>query len=397
MTRSVGAVETANVRIIHVADSFAPDIGGIETQVEALARRQSLAGHDVTVITAVAQPAELGLDVARAADGRWLTVAFPWRNFRLVADILDAGPVDIVHAHFTIISPMAIYVSRAASRRGIPVVITVHSLWWQVAIATRLCMVPFGWGRIRAAWSAVSTVAADHVRRTLRPATEVSVLPNIVDLTWWQRPAQPPDRKPGVVRLALVGRLKKRKHVDEFIDVLAEVRRRLPSDITLAVDIVGEGPRRVDLLAQVQRLDLSDCVTLLGHLEAADIRTLLHDSDLFIASSRQESFGIAALEARAAGLPVLGYRGNGLADFIVDGRDGLLVADSDAMIDSLLMLCEQPEELARLQKITTTTPPATGPDQAMAAVDTLYRRATSRTHSRDVAPPAATRRVVGDG
>jgi hypothetical protein len=88
------------VRIVHVADSFAPDVGGIEGQVESLARRQRGEGHAVSVITAVAEPADLDLDldVARAAKGRWLTVAFPWRNHRMVADVLDGSPIDVVHA-----------------------------------------------------------------------------------------------------------------------------------------------------------------------------------------------------------------------------------------------------------------------------------------------------------
>ncbi len=204
------------MRIIHAADSFAPDIGGIERQVQALAFRQKDQGHDVSVITAVNEPADLDLNVVRALPGRWLTVAFPWRNYRLVAAALDNGPIDLVHAHFTVISPIAIYVARAASRRGIPVAITVHSLWWQVAIAARLSSLPFGWGRTRAAWSAVSNVAAARVHRTLPRIDEVSVVPNLVDVQWWQRPETGAESIGDEVRVILVGRLKKRKHIDEL-------------------------------------------------------------------------------------------------------------------------------------------------------------------------------------
>ena len=367
------------MRIVHAADSFAPDVGGIERQVEDLARRQSAAGHDVTVITAVHEEADLGLQVVRAAAGRWLTVAFPWRNFRMVAAVLDSGPIDVVHAHFTVVSPLAIYVVRAASRRGIPVAITVHSLWWKVAVATRISMLPFGWGRIRAAWSGVSGVAAAHVRRTLPGAATVSVVPNLVDTDWWQ-PVEP-VRETGAdeVRLILVGRLKKRKHVREFIDVLAAVRPRIPADCIVRVRIVGEGPRRDDLQRQIDDLGLADWVTLMGRREPDEIRTLLHESDLFIASSRLESFGIAALEARAAGLPVMGYRGNGLSDFIADDVEGVLVDDAQEMTDALVKLLGEPGELARLRKTTVTFAPSVGVQEAMGAVDDLYRRARARS------------------
>jgi glycosyltransferase involved in cell wall biosynthesis len=368
------------VRIVHVADSFAPDVGGIERQVEGLALRQRDQGHDVTVITAVADPAELDLKVARASSGRWLTVAFPWRNHRMVADVLDGAPIDVVHAHFTVISPMAIYVTRAATRRGIPVAVTVHSLWWKVAVATRISTLPFGWGRMRAAWSGVSSVAASHVRRTLPRVDEVSVVPNLVDTQWWQPEEPRRETSSDEVRLILVGRLKKRKHIDEFIDVLARVRPRLPADAKVQVSVVGDGPRREDLQRQVDELGLSDWVTLLGHRAPAEIRTLLHESELFVASSRQESFGMAALEARAAGLPVLGYRGNGLSDFIADGIEGVLVADAAEMADALVSLLGQPDELDRLRKTTTAFPPSVGVEEAMSAVDELYRRARAMRH-----------------
>ncbi len=364
------------MRIVHVADSFAPDIGGIERQVETLVRAQRAHGHDVTVLTAVAEPADLDadLDVVRAAKGRWLTVAFPWRNRRIVAGVLDGRPIDVLHAHFTVISPMAVYVSRVASRRGIPVAVTVHSLWWKFAVAIRVSNLLFGWGRTRAAWSGVSTLAAGHVKRTLRRVQTVSVVPNLVDTDWW-RAGMPLQREASdTLRMVLVGRLKKRKHVDEFIDALAEVRRRIQVGAKVSVSIVGDGPRRADLQEQIDRLGLTDWVSLLGHRDAAAVRDLHHHSDLFVASSRQESFGIAALEARSAGLPVLGYR-NGLVDYIADGVDGVLVSDQPEMARALVNLIDQPDQMRHLLAVTTTVEPSITPLQATEAVEELYERA----------------------
>lgn len=380
------------MRIVHAADSFAPDIGGIERQVESLALLQRDQGHDVTVITAVNEPAELGLHVVRAAPGRWLTVAFPWRNYRMVAEVLDSGQIDVVHVHLTVISPLAIYVARAASRRGIPVAMTVHSLWWKVALATRISMLPFGWGRIRAAWSAVSSVAAGHVVRTLPGVGHVSVVPNLVDTQWWQLPGAARETDSAEIRLILVGRLKKRKHVGEFIDVLARIRQRMEPEAKVVVTILGDGPRRADLQRQLDELGLADWVSLLGCRERGEVRAMLHEADLFIASSRQESFGIAALEARAAGLPVVGYRGNGLADFIADGVEGQLVADDDEMVTALTTLLTEPEELERLRKTTTNCPPSVGVGQAVGAVEQLYGRARAM---HPAARQASTARVPG--
>ena len=361
------------MKIVHVTDSFAPRVGGIERQVEGLASRQTADGHDVTVITAVPDLAELDLPVARARGPRWVTAAFPWRHSRLVEAALDGA--DVVHAHYTIVSPVPEYVARVATRRGIPLGITVHSLWWQVAAATRVSNYPFGVGRADAAWSAVSSVAAEHVLRTLPRLDEVSVVPNLVDTEWW-RPQEPIRvTGDGGIQLALVGRLVKRKHVREFFDALANARSRIDADTAVRVRVVGDGARRADLQRQLKDSGLDDWVQLIGHRSPVAIRSLLHESDLFVATSRQESFGIAALEARAAGLPIVGFRGNGLADFVVDGTEGLLVEDDAGMADALALLLGDPEELNRLRKNTTTFAPSIGVPEAMDAVNALYERA----------------------
>ena len=360
------------MKIVHVTDSFAPRVGGIERQVEALASRQLADGHDVAVITAVPELADVDLRVARARGPRWVTAAFPWRHAKLVDAALDGA--DLVHTHFTIVSPVPEYVARVASRRGIPVGITVHSLWWQITPATRVSNFPFGVGQADAAWSAVSSVAARHVHRTLPRLAEVSVVPNLVDTDWWRPSAPLRTTGDGGVGIALVGRLVKRKHVREFLEALANARSRVDFDLPVQVRIVGDGPRREDLQAQIVELGLQDWVQLLGQRSPGAIRELLHRSDLFVASSRQESFGIAALEARAAGLPILGFRGNGLSDFVSDS-EGILVENDVEMADALTVLLGEPEELNRLRKNTTTFAPSIGVAEAMASVEALYERA----------------------
>lgn len=379
------------MRIVHVADSFAPDIGGIERQVETLVRRQIAQGHDVTVITAVAEQAALDseIDVVRAAKGRWLTVAFPWRNRRVVAEVLHGRHIDVVHAHFTVISPIAVYVTRAASRRGIPVATTVHSLWWQVAVATRVSTLPFGWGRMRASWSGVSRTAANHVRRTLPRVQQVSVVPNLIDIDFW-RDGVPAHRDLfGELRVVLVGRLKKRKHLDEIIAVVTEVRRQVPTGTAISVSIVGGGPRRDDLERQIDLAGMSDWIHLLGYQDSTAIRALHHRSHLFIASSRHEAFGIAAFEARAAGLPILGYHSSGLSDYITSGVDGVLVADRAEMVGALVEMARHPRQLEEMLHVAATEPPKITTDDAERAITDLYHRAQT---SLDAAPAAAGRR-----
>lgn len=370
------------MRIVHAADSFAPDVGGIERQVEALAMQQQADGHDVTVITAVGDECDLPLDVHRGLKIRWLTVAFPWLNHAMVAKVLDDRDIDVIHAHFTVISPIAIYITRAATKRGIPVAITVHSVWWKVGLATRLSTkVFFGPSRMRAIYSGVSSVVAAHISRTLSRVGRVSVVPNLVNVDWWA-PTQPASHRAGEpdFKLVLVGRLKPRKHINEFIDIMAKVRPKVPEGTRVSVSIVGDGPRREQLQAQIDRLGLGDWITLLGNRNAEQIRDLLHEADLFIAPSRKEAFGIAALEARGAGVPVLGYRFTGLVDFIENDVEGILAADDEDMVDTLAKLLVDPDRLERLKASTRATVPSVTPEDAMAATYALYRRAQTELY-----------------
>lgn len=374
------------MRIIHVADSYPPDVGGIERQVEALALAQRADGHDVSIITAVNKDGaeDGGLDVHRGLRTRWLTIAFPSLNHSMVAEVLDRGDVDVVHAHFTVASPIAIYVARAASRRGIPVAVTVHSVWWKVAAAHRfVSSVFFGPSLMRVVYSGVSTMIARHIKRVYPRCGDVSVVPNLVDTQWWA-PAAPSMHRAGDpdFRVVLVGRLKKRKHIDEFIEVMSRVKAKVPAGATVSVSIVGAGPRRDDLEQQIEALGLSDWVHLLGHQTPEQIRDLLHESDLFVAPSRQEAFGIAALEARSAGVPVLGYNFTGLADFVQSGVEGLLVDDADDMVDSLAKLLVDAERVEQLKASTRARRPAVTHDDAMLATYEFYARARRELRGR---------------
>ena len=364
------------MRIVHVTDSFAPRIGGIERQVEALARHQIADGHDVSVVTGVSTPADLPFDVVRPGVDRWTMLGSPPHQYQLARRALSVDSIDVVHAHFSLASPLAVRVARLANARRIPLAVTVHSLWPSTFIV-RGANQPLGMGPIRAAWSGVSTVAAADVARVLPRSGDVMVVPNIVDTQWWQEGGPARLNDPGEVRLLVVGRLARFKRVGQLLDVLAPVRRRLRPEVALRVTIVGEGSRRPDLERKISAYGMGSWVHLLGQRTPTEIRTLLHGSDLFVAPATRESFGIAALEARSAGVPVIGRTGTGLADFIVDGKEGVLADSDDEMGAALLDLCAEPAKLVQLREVTTGSAPSLSALDAARAVDRLYDRALS--------------------
>ena len=106
--------------------------------------------------------------------------------------------------------------------------------------------------------------------------------------------------------------------------MLRGIRDELPPSIRLRAVIVGEGPDRPQVERSLQRHGMSDWVELPGRLRRNQIRDLFARADVFLAAANLESFGIAALEARAAGLPVVAKAHTGIAEFIAHGREGLL-------------------------------------------------------------------------
>src|SRR6185312_7852985 len=101
-------------------------------------------------------------------------------------------------------------------------------------------------------------------------------------------------------------------------------------DVALRLDILGEGPAERAMRRVVRRSGMGDWVDLPGRVTPAELRARYSNADLYVAPARLESFGIAALEARAAGLPVVARSDGGVQEFVRDGVEGLLAADDEA-------------------------------------------------------------------
>src|SRR5690606_36261052 len=121
-------------------------------------------------------------------------------------------------------------------------------------------------------------------------------------------------------------RLAPRKRAVPLVDVDAAAARRLPAG-ALRLTLIGDGPARDAVRSRVASAGLADVVELRGRLPREQVREAYADADVFLAAARLEAFGIAALEARTAGLAVLAHAGTGVGEFVTDGLDGFLVAD----------------------------------------------------------------------
>jgi len=180
--------------------------------------------------------------------------------------------------------------------------------------------------------------AAGLAARTCRPRSTV-VIPNAVDVE--AAPRAGGDGDPP--RIVTVGRLAAPKDALTLVRALA-----LLDQIRFSALLVGDGPDRAGVEAEVRSLDLEDRVELAG--SRADVPTLLAAADVFVLSSRSEGAPISILEAMAAGLPVVACDVGGVGELVADGETGLLVppAEPARLAEALRRLLADPELRRRL-------------------------------------------------
>jgi glycosyltransferase involved in cell wall biosynthesis len=364
------------VKIAHVSDCYLPRLGGIERQVHELATRQQERGDRVEVITSVASAGKNATDDVRvhrpSSSGRRQDDV-RYRSSLSGRDAAIHGGFDLLHIHASTWSPLSYLTLAAATRAGIPTVVTVHSLWSYAERLFQWADSLAGWASWPVVWSAVSPAAAQPLHRVLGPEVPVAILPNGVDAGAWHTSVTPTQSSRVVI--ATVGRLAERKRPRQLLRMVREAREMVPPGIEIELVIVGDGPLRAALQRSIRRHGMSNWVHLIGRANHERIRDLYSGVDLYVAPARLESFGIAALEARCAGLPVVAHAGSGITSFIRDGKEGLLTSDDREMAAAIAHLVNSPALRARIREHNSTTSPPVSWPAVLEHCELLYKEA----------------------
>jgi glycosyltransferase involved in cell wall biosynthesis len=360
------------VRILHVTDHYPPGLGGIETHVAALAARQAARGDDVTVLTRSPAMADAHrsddagpVTVRRARDRHGVTPA-------------DVTPYDIVHAHLSVMAPFTSPVAALAARCGAPTMVTVHSMWNRLGPLPTAAAGLAGLLGAPVVWTAVSRTAARHLAARLPGRPHVTVLPNAVDVR--PRVSSPRSHSRGTVRLVSTMRLARRKRPLQLLSMFDRLSRTTTTPVHLT--IVGDGPLLPRVERRLRRDGLCDSVTLTGRVEPDQVLRQLHQADLYVAPAVLESFGLAALEARCVGLPVVGLAAGGLNEFVRDGVEGWLGGSDTALVDRLRDLVEDDRLRHAISEHNRTTPSTLTWAAALDRTDAAYALAGDGSRTR---------------
>jgi len=262
----------------------------------------------------------------------------------------------------------------------VPTAVTWHCVIDRSAPLLRALGHARRWNERHAALSAVSSMAAARVC-DIAAGADVEVLGNGIDVQAWRPPVDQVRAEDDVVRVVSAMRFVRRKRPGALVDVLREARDRLDRahpGVRLEAHLVGDGPQRRFVAADLRRHGL-DWVHLPGRVTRDELRDLHRRSDVYLTTARLEAFGIAALEARTAGLAVVARTGTGVEDFVTDGREGLLRGSDHGLAIALADLAADRERLQGIRAHNLDTAPVQSWDRVVESTTAEYARARRRS------------------
>ena len=376
------------MKVALLTDCYLPRLGGIEVQTHDLAAQLRSRGHEVEVFTATVGERGERHGFIEDVDGvpvHRMAVRLPWElpvNPFAPPEVrrrLQAGGFDVAHVHMGVVSPFATDLAGVALGLGMPTAITWHCLMERSQPLFRALGHARRWGAKGAALSAVSGVAAASVQAVVGRGTEVRVFPNGIDTSVWRPPPRPARAADAPVEVVAAMRFAARKRPLAVLEVAARAKELVStsggSGPRMRLTLFGEGPERRRLERFAAHHDMTDWVSMPGRVGRDQLRDRYWDSDIYLTPARLEAFGIAALEARTAGLPVVARQDTGVGDFVVDGVNGLLGPDDDALARGLARLLSDPELRQGITETNRTVAPAQDWPSVAALAEAEYRRA----------------------
>jgi N-acetyl-alpha-D-glucosaminyl L-malate synthase BshA len=279
----------------------------------------------------------------------------PPYSLALAVAIHDAARtegLDIVHVHYAIPHATSAWIAGEMLReeRGLKIVTTLHG--------TDITLVG-----LHPSFQAITqfsilqshglTAVSEFLKnRTVEdfnvPAHRIRVIPNFIDPEVFRRDKEPCHRATlapqGEKIIMHISNFRPVKRIPDVVEIFARIQEKVPARLVF----VGDGPERPRGQEKARELGIQDRVLFLGKHQSVD--ELLACADLFLLPSKNESFGLAALEALACGVPVVGSNMGGLPEVVVHGETGYLfpMGEVDAMAAAGIDLLKDEAEWKRV-------------------------------------------------
>lgn len=324
------------MHVAHLTWEYPPVVyGGLGRHVHALAEAQAARGDRVTVVTQN-PPAEADPHPRSGVEVLWVPPAGPfpyhlpslhtWVGHldHLIGRAAASLPrADVVHAHDWVVGRAGRF---AADALGVPLIATVHATeagrhsgWLPDDVSRGVHLVEH-WLVTEADELIVCSrsMAREVNRGHGRTDDRLTVIPNGIDAGALRREAPvPAELLAGSPRLSFVGRLEWEKGIFTIVAAMPAVIEQHPG---ARLRMVGTGGQSGNLRRAIRQAGLEPHIDLLGHVDETTLHGVYRSSDLVLAPSSYEPFGIVALEAAALGAPLVVGDTGGLAEFVTDER-----------------------------------------------------------------------------
>ena len=363
-----------------------PTFGGSGVVATELGVALTEKGHEVHFIT-YKQPVRLDLLTKNIYFHEVAVPEYPLFHYQpyelalssRIVDTIKRYGIDLLHVHYAIPHAFAGYMAKKMLEDEgirIPMVTTLHGT--DITLVGNhpryKTAVTFSINHSDVVTS-VSQSLKEDTMRLFDIKNDIHVVPNFIDIskpkdgyTDCQRGLMAEDHERIVTHIS---NLRPVKRLGDVIRVFDGIQKEIPARLL----IVGEGPdkKKAELLSR--ELGFRDRVNFVGN--STEIDKILCFSDLFLLPSEKESFGLAALEAMAAGVPVVSSNAGGLAEVNRHGESGYLTAIGDvkAMIDYSLRILKDPLQLTSFKAQAKAVAAEFDTQRIVPMYEAIYERA----------------------
>ena len=328
-----------------------PTYGGSGVMATELGKSLAKKGHEIHFIT-YSQPVRLGGFRSNIFYHEVAVSDYPLFDYTpyetvlasKMVDVVKREELDVLHVHYAIPHASAAFMAKqilAAQGVHIPYVTTLHGT--DITLVGRdpsfepvitFCM------NESDAITAVSESLREDTYKHFNATKDILVIPNFVHPRSKTihniqeiRRRYAIDNEPIMCHIS---NFRKVKRVDDVLKMFDKVNQKIPSKLLM----VGDGPERYGLEELCAQLGLCDRVVFIGKVR--ETQEVLEISDLFVLPSETESFGLAALEAMAMGVPVISSNTGGIPEVNINGETGFMsdVGDVEDMAKNAIYILE---------------------------------------------------------
>jgi N-acetyl-alpha-D-glucosaminyl L-malate synthase BshA len=339
-----------------------PTFGGSGVVATELGLELARRGHEIHFIT-YSQPVRLALLNPNVHYHEVIVPEYPLFHFQpyelalssKLVDMVKLYKIELLHVHYAIPHAYAGYMAKQMLKDegiDIPMVTTLHGTditlvgnhpFYKPAVTFSINKSDFV--------TSVSQSLKDDTLKLFNIKNEIQVIPNFIELDKNNYDPTVPCRRSVMANpeeriITHISNFRKVKRIPDIIKIFYKIQKEIPSKLMM----VGDGPEKEKAEKLCRKFGIQDKVIFFGN--SNEIDRILGLTDLFLLPSETESFGLAALEAMACGVPVISSNSGGLPEVNSDGVSGYLsdVGDVNEMAENALKILKDDAVLDKFKK-----------------------------------------------